>query len=257
MSSDTDRYSRQALVKGWDQSKLTNGRVTVVGAGGLGTPLLNNLARAGVGILYVVDYDSVERSNLARQVLYLEGDVGRPKADAAALRLMEINPDVKAYAVPMMVGVAPSLRPEAFQVDVVADCLDNLGARKQLNKICLEHRIPLVSGGVHGMQGNLQVIRPYENACLQCNPLISDAPVVGDSCTKNITNPVVNSTTTIIAGLQTQEIYKILHGGSIGRSIQEFIYFQGDNNLIKYVPIKRKASCGACGDNQIAKQFNI
>lgn len=154
-----DRVERLAEVGATGLARLAAARVLVLGAGGLGSAVLEGLAGSGVGRLFIVDPGSVERSNLPRQTLYEEGDLGLPKAAAAAARLQRRNPHVECTALPMMFtreGAAALVA----RHDVVLDCTDNAAARALAVGACRAAGVPLVQAAVHGFEGTLDTFLP-------------------------------------------------------------------------------------------------
>ena len=132
---DDDRYSRLRLIAWWDQRKLAEAKILVVGAGALGNEVLKNLALLGVGRIVVVDFDQIEQSNLTRSVLFRRRDCGRSKAEVAAEALADMNPDT--VVTPLSVNVLTEVGLGTFRdVDVVIGCLDNREARLWVNRCC-------------------------------------------------------------------------------------------------------------------------
>ena len=153
------RFARH--IGGPGQQRLRAARVLVVGAGGLGTPLLLYLAAAGVGTLGIVDDDTVSLSNLQRQVIHGHADIGRPKVESAAEAIRRIDPDavVKTHAVRLDADNAAALIAE---YDVIADGSDNFDTRYLLAEVCEAAKKPLVSAAVNEFHGSLTVLRPWE-----------------------------------------------------------------------------------------------
>ena len=167
---EMDYYSRQIVLKeiGLDgQRRLKKGRVCVVGAGGLGSPILTQLACIGVGTLRIVDRDVVEASNLQRQHLYGFNDIGVPKVEAAERRLRELNPFIDIEPAPLSVTPGNAER-IIGGVDVVVDALDSMRARYSLNRATQRLCVPFVHGAVIMQVGNATTIVPGETACLEC-----------------------------------------------------------------------------------------
>ena len=155
---DSDRYSRLRLIPWWRQEKLQAAKVLVVGAGALGNEVLKNLALLGVGETIVIDFDEVEPSNLSRSVLFRAEDGGRPKAEVAARRAMEINPEVRIQ--PIRGDVITDLGLGVFRdVDVVIGCLDNREARLWVNRQCWKVTTPWVDAGNPGNSRGRQGLR--------------------------------------------------------------------------------------------------
>lgn len=180
MLSDTqlDRYARHIVLReigGAGQLRLLGARVGVVGAGGIGVPVLQYLAAAGVGCLRVFDDDVVSRSNLQRQVIYTDTDIGRPKLEAAAAVVARINPDTRFEGHPMRV-TADTARDALSGLDVVIDGSDNFATRLAVADAALVLRIPLVSAAVGSFEGQLAVYRGWETTppCYRC--FVGDDP---------------------------------------------------------------------------------
>ncbi len=165
-AQEVERYARHLVLKeigGPGQQKLKAARVLVIGAGGLGAPLIAYLAAAGVGELGIVDDDRVALSNLQRQVLYATDDVGRPKADCAAAAAMRLNPNVKATSIPVRV-TARNARGLVAGWDIVADGSDNFATRYAVSDACLYERRPLVTAAIGAFDGSLTTLRPFEKS---------------------------------------------------------------------------------------------
>ena len=154
---DDDRYSRLRLIAWWDQEKLAQARVLVVGAGALGNEVLKNLALMGLGHIYIVDFDQVEESNLTRSVLFRRNDCGRSKAEAAASALKDLNPDLEILALNADILTDLGLGMVA-EMDVVMGCLDNREARLWLNRMCWKTGTPWIDGGIQEINGVVKVL---------------------------------------------------------------------------------------------------
>ena len=164
------RFQRQLLLKEVGQAgqrRLAKACALVVGCGGLGASSANLLARAGVGRLVLVDSDSVELSNLHRQVLYDMIDLGRPKARAAAERLKGIDPDINVRPVVRRVG-EKELCGLLKGIDIVLDGTDSMASRRAVNKACCQAGVPWVYGGAAGTTGMAMLIVPRKTPCLEC-----------------------------------------------------------------------------------------
>lgn len=166
------RYSRHILlpqVAYEGQEKLVNSHALVVGAGGLGSPVALYLAASGVGTLTICDFDVVDLTNLQRQIIHTTASVGVNKAVSAQQTIYEINPEVVVHT------VQQKSTPEAFsalveKADVVIDCSDNFATRYLLNKLCVQHQKPLVSGAAIGFEGQITVydMRASTSPCYHC-----------------------------------------------------------------------------------------
>ncbi|MHA2287313.1 MAG: ThiF family adenylyltransferase [Promethearchaeota archaeon] len=151
-------YARQQLIDGWDQDVVNQGSIMIVGVGALGCEIAKDFALMGIGKIVLVDLDTIETSNLSRQMLFKPGDEGRSKAEVAAERLKDMNPFLevdfyfeKLQKLPMSVYE---------ECDVIIAALDNFNARLDLNKICLRLKKPMVEGGTVGFEGHIQVVIP-------------------------------------------------------------------------------------------------
>ncbi len=164
-----ERYDRQLRVEGWDQNILLSSTVFIAGVGAIGGEVAKNLAMMGVGRLILADYDYVELSNLSRQLLFRDQDIGKGKASVAAERLREINPHVAVEAYGQDIReLGEGVLGEA---DVIFSCLDNWASRRWLNSIAVSLDKPLVDGAMNGFYGNVQVVFPRETACLECQSI--------------------------------------------------------------------------------------
>jgi adenylyltransferase/sulfurtransferase len=214
-----DRYSRLRLISWWDQERLARARVMVVGAGALGNEVLKNLALLGVGFIYLIDYDTIEASNLTRSVLYRAKHQGRSKAEVAAEGVRDINPDCQVFAVHGNVMTDVGLGVFA-DCDVVIGCLDNREARLWVNRCCWKVGTPWVDGGIQEISGVVKVFVPPDSACYECAMTENDYKLISlkYSCPlltrddllegKVPTAPTIAS---VVAGLQTQEALKLIH----------------------------------------------
>jgi adenylyltransferase/sulfurtransferase len=206
-----ERYSRQILftgIGGEGQRRLAESRVAVIGMGALGTVIANNLARAGVGYLRLIDRDFVETSNLQRQTLFNEADVFEhiPKAAAAVEHLKKVNSEI--ILEPVVCDVNPSNIDQLIKdVDLVMDGTDNYETRFLINDACVQSATPWIYGGVIGSYGITMNIIPGETACFRC--LIKKMPAPGSQPTCS-TVGVLNMITGIISGYQTAEAVKYL-----------------------------------------------
>lgn len=208
---DLERYSRQLMLADFPieaQERLSRSTVLIVGVGGLGCPLALYLAGAGVGRLVLADGDTVERSNLARQPLYGEDDIGRAKAEVAASRLGRLFPDVAIEGHAEYLD-EPALARRLAGVDLVADGSDNYPIRFALNRACIAGGLPLVSAAAVRSEGQLATFHVRRGtACYRClYPDASSATAL--SCRDSgVLGPVVGT----LGTLQALEVLKLLTG---------------------------------------------
>jgi adenylyltransferase/sulfurtransferase len=165
--SQLERYARHYLIDWWDQDKLLKANVIVVGAGALGNEALKLLALMGVGRVHIVDFDTIEISNLTRMVLFNEKDVGRNKAEVAAERTRQLNPDTKVTYTNGNLEYDLGWG-EYKEADVVLGCLDSIDARLALNRICQMVGVPWVNGGIGVTEGEVSYFDPDQGACFEC-----------------------------------------------------------------------------------------
>jgi len=242
-----DRYSRQVLVAGIGRSgqeKLLKSKVLIIGCGALGTVIANNLVRAGVGYMKVVDRDFVELDNLQRQMLFDEADVEKrmPKAIAAVDKLRKINSSVKIEAEVKDV-TQKNIEELIKDVDIVLDATDNLEIRLLINDTCFKHNIPWIYGAAISSYGMTMNIIPKVTACFRC--IVSSPPAPGsvDTCD---TIGVLNATTSIIASLQSNEALKMLLGDEDLN--QELLVINLKDNSFYKIVVKKRDNCPLCGD---------
>lgn len=216
---EEDRYSRLRLIPWWDQERLKNAAIMVVGAGALGNELIKNLALLGIGRILIFDMDSIENTNLTRSVLYRAKDVGRYKAEVAAERAMEINPDVKAKA--FVSNIIDDVGLGVFRrMNVVLGGLDNREARLSINQSCYKVDKPWIDGAIEALNGFARVFVPGKGACYECTMTETDWMLINKrkSCAL-LTHeqmaegkiPTTPTSSSIIAGIQVQEMLKLLH----------------------------------------------
>ena len=210
-----ERYSRHLLlpeIGEAGQLALQRGRVTVVGAGGLGSPALYYLAAAGVGLLRLVDFDRVERSNLQRQILHRDDAVGEPKVHSAARALAALNPRIRIEPVEARV-VAGNVEALIADADVVLDGSDNFAARYVINDACVKHGKPLVYGAVHRFEGQVSVFWPAQpgggGPCYRCLFPQAPPPEAAPNCAEAGVLGVVPG---LVGLLQANEVIKLLTG---------------------------------------------
>ncbi len=238
------RYSRQLLLPGFGfdgQEKLGAATALVVGAGGLGCAASQYLVAAGLGRLVLVDFDTVELSNLQRQILFTEADIGHSKARSAIARLRQLNPHSDLYGIEQRLDDA-ALREQVAAAAVVLDCSDNLATREQLNRLCWQEKIPLVSGAVIRMEGHLSVFpMTASDPCYQCfSHRFGEQEL---SCMEaGVLAPVVG----IIGNLQALEAIKIIAG--VGTPVAgKVLLFDGAEGEWRNFTLPRWTECPVCG----------
>jgi len=247
MLSDDEllRYSRQILLKQIDidgQLKLKQSRVLIVGLGGLGSPVALYLAAAGVGELHLADFDTVDATNLHRQILHDTTSVGRTKVDSAIERLEALNPLVKV--VPLRTALdADSLGSAVAAVDLVLDCTDNFAIREAVNGACVAAGKPLVSGAAIRLEGQLSVFDPRvaSSPCYHC--LYGHGSEAELTCSEaGVAGPLVG----LVGSLQALEALKLLAGFGeplVGR----LLLIDALTSRFRELKVKRDPACAVCG----------
>ena len=244
-----DRYSRQTLFTGLGadgQRKLGESSALIIGCGAMGSALANNLARAGVGRLRLVDRDFVELNNLQRQTLYDEGDASEttPKAAAAARRLRAVNSDI--IIEDLVTDFNPDNAEELMEgMDLALDGTDNFETRYLLNDVCVKLGKPWIYSGVIAAHGVSMTILPGETACLRC--VFPDRPLPGTTPTCD-TAGVLNGIVAAIGGISSTEALKELTGSaSLARGL---LWLDLWENVSERMEVARQANCIACGQHE-------
>lgn len=206
------RYSRHILLREIDvpgQQRIIDAHVLVIGAGGLGSPVLLYLAASGIGHITVCDDDTVDISNLQRQIAHRSDAIGRNKAESAAAAMRAINPGIAVQALTQRLTGA-ALATQVATADVVIDASDNFATRHAVNRACVEHRKPLVSGAAIGFDGQVTVfdLRHTDSPCYHC--LYPDAG--GSEEVRCAENGVFSPLVGIIGSVQAAETLKLLCG---------------------------------------------
>lgn len=197
-----DKYTRQIELIGiHQQERLHDAKVLVVGTGGLGSPTLMALAVSGVGTIGLIDDDTVDLSNLNRQILHDETYVGTSKTLSAQYRLKQMNKDIEinTYNERLTEERARIIFPE---YDVIIDCVDNYETRSAVSTVATELDKIVIEGGIEGFNGYVQIIQPHETACFNCGGVID----------KDIYRQVLGACTGIIGNIQALECLKVLTG---------------------------------------------
>ena len=244
---ELDRYSRQVMLEeiGYQgQLKLKQAKVCVVGVGGLGNPIAIRLAAMGVGKIRIVDRDVIELSNLHRQTMFNEDDVGQVKVEAAAKKLRKLNADIIIEELPVSINDYT-----AFDVvegcDVVIDALDSVNARYSLNKACIEKKIPFVTGAAVGVTGQSFTILPNETACYHCLfPALDEDSM--PTCSIEGVHPSILS---IIGGIEVSEAVKIITGKQPSLK-DKVLHVDLENLIFNFTKVSRVQECSVCGSGK-------
>ena len=244
---ELDRYSRQVMLEqiGYQgQLKLKQAKVCVVGVGGLGNPITARLVAMGVGKLRIVDRDVIELSNLHRQTMFNEDDVGQVKVETAAKKLRKLNPDVVIEELPISINDFTAVD-VVDGCDVVIDALDSVNARYSLNKACVEKKIPFVTGGAVGVTGQSFTILPTESACYHCLfPALDEDSM--PTCSIEGVHPSILS---IIAGVEVSEAVKIITGKKPSLT-EKLLHVDLENLDFEYIKTSKVDECSVCGSGK-------
>jgi len=242
------RYSRQIMLPEMDvagQQKLLEATVLIVGMGGLGCPAAMYLAAAGVGHLIVADDDTVELTNLQRQIAHGQKDLGTSKVVSVQETLRGLNPDVKITALDRRL-TEEDLDQTVCNVDVVVDACDNFTTRFAINRVCIKNRTPLVSGAAIRMEGQVAVFDSTQpdSPCYQC--LYGEGNDEDASCSQNgVMAPLVG----IIGSVQAMETLKVLTG--IGRTLTgRLLLLDAATMQWREMNLPKDKNCTACGDTE-------
>ena len=241
---ELDRYSRQIMLEeiGYQgQLKLKQAKVCVVGVGGLGNPITARLAAMGVGKIRIVDRDVIELSNLHRQTMFNEDDVGQVKVETAAKKLRKLNPDIIIEELPVSINDYTAF--DAVDgCDVVIDALDSVNARYSLNKACIEKKIPFVTGAAVGVTGQSFTILPNESACYHCLfPALDEDSM--PTCSIEGVHPLILS---IIGGIEVSEAVKIITGKEPSLR-DKVLHVDLENLIFNFTKVSKVEECSVCG----------
>jgi adenylyltransferase/sulfurtransferase len=224
--------------------KLRSAKICVVGTGGIGNPVVTQLTAMGVGKLKIVDRDVIEISNLHRQHLYNQGDLGKVKVEVAAERLKRINPHVEIEAVPVSITkyTAESV---VRGMDLVIDALDSVDARYALNDACIKNNIPFIYGGALGMLGSVCTILPNKSACLRCMfPALTEDDM--PTCSTEGVHP---SILYLVAGTQVSEAVRVILGQK-PKLIDRLLYIDLNELSFDKIQMFRQEQCPSCGQKE-------
>lgn len=246
--AELTRYARHIVLRevgGPGQKKLKQARVLVIGAGGLGSASLQYLAAAGVGTIGIIDDDTVSASNLQRQVIHRDEDIGRPKVQSAADALKAQNPflEVKLYNRRLTEEIAPELFAD---YDLVLDGTDNFDTRYLVNRVCVAGGLPLISGAMTQWEGQISLYHPISDApCYACVFPQAPAPELAPNCAEA---GVIGALPGVIGAMMASEAIKWITGAGDplkGRlMIYDALYAE-----TRVISVKRRADCAVCCDH--------
>jgi len=244
---ELDRYSRQVMLEeiGYQgQLKLKQAKVCVVGVGGLGNPIVTRLTAMGVGKIRIVDRDVIELSNLHRQTMFNEDDVGQVKVETAAKKLRKLNADIVIEELPISINDYTALE-VVDGCDVVVDALDSVNARYSLNKACIEKKIPFVTGAAVGVTGQCFTILPNQSACYHCLfPALDEDSM--PTCSIEGVHPSILS---IVGGIEVSEAVKVIMGKEPSLK-DKVLHVDLENLVFNFTKVSRVQECSVCGTGQ-------
>ncbi len=242
-----ERYSRHILLKDVGvegQEKLLAGKVLVIGAGGLGAPIALYLAAAGVGTIGILDFDTVDLSNLQRQVIHFTPDVGKAKVDSAKEKMQALNPDVKVITYRQRLD-ASNIREIIREYDFVIDGVDNFPTKFLINDACVMEGIPFSHGGILRFDGQTMTVIPGQTACYRC--VFKEPPPANlvPTCSEA---GVLGAIAGMLGTIQAAEALKYLTG--VGSLITDrLLIFNAKDMRFRESKFKKNHNCGVCGDH--------
>ncbi len=260
--AQVNRYARHILLRevgGAGQQKLLNARVLVIGAGGLGSPVLMYLAAAGVGTIGVVDDDAVDLSNLQRQIVHATASIGRPKVESAKASLAAVNPEIEVVAHNQRITAENAVK-LISDYDIVADGSDNFPTRFLVNDACYFAEKPLVSAAILRFDGQIATFKPHlvdedgeHGPCYRC--IFREPPPEGQipTCAEA---GVLGALCGMVGSLQATEVLKELMG--IGDSLSgSMVICEALGTTFRKIAVKRDPGCPLCGDQPSIKDLSV
>jgi molybdopterin/thiamine biosynthesis adenylyltransferase/rhodanese-related sulfurtransferase len=249
-----DRYSRHILlpeVGERGQEKLLKGRVLLLGAGGLGAPSSLYLAAAGVGTIGLVDADTVDASNLQRQIVHATSRLGMSKVDSAEVALTDLNPDVKVVKFQERLLSSNVDRIFGQGWDAIVDGCDNFPTRYLVNDASLFHKIPVVHGSIFRFDGQVTTFMPWQGPCYRCLYPEPPPPELAPSCAEA---GVLGILPGIVGTLQATEAIKLILGK--GQLLNgRLLTYDSLNMSFRTLKLRRDENCPACGKNPTIKEY--
>lgn len=244
--SQIERYSRHIILQDVGvegQEKISNGKVFIIGAGGLGAPAALYLAAAGVGTIGIIDGDVVDMTNLQRQVIHHTPDVGRPKVESAKEKMLEINPDITVN-VHQSLAMADNILDLIKDYDFVIDGTDNFAAKFLINDACVKAGKPYSHGGILRFEGQTMTVMPG-HACYRC---VFGGPPPKDAVPTCSQAGVLGSIAGMLGTIQATEALKYLTG--VGELLTDrLLTFDAKSMNFRTINVKHNKSCKLCGDN--------
>jgi adenylyltransferase/sulfurtransferase len=247
------RYSRHLIIPDVamaGQQRLMNAKVLCVGAGGLGSPALMYLAAAGVGTIGIVEFDTVDESNLQRQIIHGQSDIGKSKAQSAKEKISEINPNVKVITHELRLDVT-NVKDIFSQYDIIVDGTDNFATRYLVNDACVLLKKPYVWGSIYRFDGQASVFWAEYGPCYRCLYPEPPPPGMVPSCAEGGVLGVLCAT---IGSIQTTEAIKVITG--VGEPmVGSLMVYDALEMTFRKVKIRKDPKCPLCGENPTQKEL--
>lgn len=238
---DTDRYSRQLRLKEFsekDQEQLLKSKIAIIGVGATGTVVAELLARTGIGNITIADRDYIEKSNLQRQTLFDENDIGKAKADVAKEKLKKINSEIKIKSITQDIN-ASNIQNIIDGKDLIIDCTDNIETRFLINDCSMKHKIPWIYTAAIGSTGATMNFVPKDKPCFRC--VFKDIPKgPTETCE---TSGILNSASTAIASFAAAQAIKILTNKKHSTTLT---YIDLWNQKLDRIYVKKRTGCPSC-----------
>jgi molybdopterin/thiamine biosynthesis adenylyltransferase len=239
------RYSRHIVLDSVGiegQIKISEGKVLIIGAGGLGSPVALYLAAAGVGRIGIVDSDVVDLSNLQRQIIHFTEDVNRPKVDSASGKMRLLNPDIEVVTYHELAR-ADNIRDIVKAYDFAVDGTDNFAAKFLINDACVLENKPFSHGGILRFDGQTMTVVPQKSACYRC---VFQQPPPPDAIPTCSQAGVLGAIAGMLGTIQATEVLKYLTG--VGELLTDHLLsFDARNMTFRKTPLKKRSSCQVCG----------
>lgn len=249
-----ERYSRQIILQDVGvegQQKLFEAKVLIIGAGGLGSPVALYLAAAGVGTIGIADADSVDLSNLQRQVIHFTADVGNPKVESAAAKMRELNPDVDVRTYHEFLR-ADNIRPIIRGYDFVIDGTDNFAAKFLINDACVLEGVSFSHGGILRFHGQTMTIFPGESTCYRC---VFTAPPPKGAVPTCSEAGILGAVAGMLGTIQAAEALKFITGA--GKPLTDaLLSFDARDMNFRKVQFKRNPRCAVCGESPTISELH-
>ncbi len=226
------------------QRRISNGSVFIAGLGGLGSPVATYLAAAGIGSMSICDRGVVELSNLNRQIIYNEDDIGEDKAEIAAEKLYALNSNISLQITDCELNET-NICDRIPAVDLIIDCLDNFETRYTLNQYAVENNIPLLSGGIKENIGQISLFRPPETPCFSC---LFKVPPVKEEI------GVLGAAAGMIGSIMAMEALKYI--GRFGETLlSKLLIIDTDEMIFKKVDVEKDVRCPICNSDKSKDQY--